>query len=158
MELDAVRDVLARIPAGVVVVSTTQGGWYRGLTATSFTALSLEPPLVLLCLDRWAQTRDAVEQTGAFNVSILARAQEFVAERFAGRAPLVDPAWRAVPHRLGANGIPIVEGCAAWFECSLQTMHPGGDHEIAVGSVLDCGRGDADPLVHWDREFWRLTR
>jgi flavin reductase (DIM6/NTAB) family NADH-FMN oxidoreductase RutF len=152
------RDVLARVAASTVVVSTARQGSYRGLTATSFTALSLDPPLVLVCLDRWAQLRDAVAETAAFNVSVLTRDQEFIAERFAGRAPLVDPAWLAVPHRAGANGIPIVEGCAAWFECGLHDLHPGGDHDIAIGRVAAFGLGDGEPLVHWDRAFWRLCR
>jgi flavin reductase (DIM6/NTAB) family NADH-FMN oxidoreductase RutF len=152
------RDALARVAASVVVVSSERGGGYRGLTATTFTPLSLEPPLVLVCLERWAQVRDWVAESRAFNASVLARSQEFIAERFAGRAPVVDPAWLAVPHRKGANGIPIIEGCAAWFECSLEELRPGGDHDIAIGRVEAFGRGEAEPLIHWDRTFWRLSR
>ncbi|MFN2450709.1 MAG: flavin reductase family protein, partial [Candidatus Baltobacteraceae bacterium] len=83
---------------------------FRGLTASSFTTVSGQPPLVLVCLDRFSATRTAVEQTGAFNISVLGRSQEFFAERFAGRAPAVDGGWREIPHRLGANGLPILDG------------------------------------------------
>jgi flavin reductase (DIM6/NTAB) family NADH-FMN oxidoreductase RutF len=155
----AFRNAMASVPAGVVVVSARlPTGGYRGLTASSFTSVSLEPPLVLVCLDRFAATRDAVAESGAFNVSALSRSQEFAADRFAGRAPLVDPAWREVPHRLGANGIPIVEGCVAWFECSLEWLQEAGDHEVAIGRVLAAGRGPGEPLLAWDRSFWGLRQ
>jgi flavin reductase (DIM6/NTAB) family NADH-FMN oxidoreductase RutF len=141
----------------VVVICARDERGFRGLTASSFTSVSLEPPLVLVCLDRFAATRDVVASGGRFNISLLAREQEFVADRFAGRAPQVDPLWREVPHRLASNGLPVVTGCAAWFCCELRSLHEAGDHDIAVGLVTDAGRGDADPLVHWERSFWSLT-
>lgn len=147
---------MAAVPAGVIVVSARDEEGFRGLTASSFTSASLEPPLVLVCLDRFARTRDAVEASGRYTVSVLERGQEFVAERFAGRAPLVGPAWRDVPHDLGTNGLPIVRGCVAWFECALRELVPAGDHDIAVGEVTAAGRRQGEPLILWDREFWRL--
>ena len=99
----------------------------------------------------------AVEQTGTFAVSVLERGQEFIAERFAGRAPLVDPGWREVPHSLGPAGLPLVDGCIAWFECELRALHRAGDHDIAVGEVTAAGRRTGEPLVLWDRAFWRLA-
>jgi flavin reductase (DIM6/NTAB) family NADH-FMN oxidoreductase RutF len=148
---------MAAVAAGVVVVSVADGGGFRGLTATSFTSASLEPPLVLVCLDSLTRTRDAVAETGAFTVSVLERSQEFAAQRFAGQAPLVGPSWGDVPHTLGANGLPIVRGAIAWFECRLVDLHPAGDHEIAVGEVSAAGRGGGEPLILWDRAFWRLA-
>ncbi len=154
------RDAMARLPASVVVVSATlgprAGGGYRGLTASSLVSISIEPPLVLVGLEREATTRAAVVESKRFNVSILTRSQEFIAERFAGRAPAVDVAWKEVPHRLGSNGVPIVEGCAAWFECRLVQVHPAGDHDICVGEVETAGAGPGDPLILWDRSFWTL--
>jgi flavin reductase (DIM6/NTAB) family NADH-FMN oxidoreductase RutF len=154
--LDRFKDAMAAAPAGVVVVSAAVPAGFRGLTASSFTSASLDPPLVLVCLEHLAQTRDAVAATGRFSVSVLERGQEFVAERFAGRAPMVDPTWREVPHDLGANGLPIVRGCVAWFECALRDLHRAGDHDVAVGEVTEAGRGPGEPLVLWDRAFWRL--
>jgi len=150
------KDAMAGLPAGVVVVSTLDRAGFRGLTASSFTSVSVEPPLVLVCLDRFAQTSEAVAASRFFNVSVLERGQEFIAERFAGRAPMVDPAWRQVPHVLGANGLPVVRGCVAWFECELQDIHEAGDHDIAVGEVTRAARDAGEPLVSWDRAFWRL--
>jgi flavin reductase ActVB len=150
------KDAMAAVPAGVAVIAARDDDGLRGLTASSFTSVSLDPPLVLVCLDRFARTRDAIAASNRFSVSVLERGQEFVAERFAGRAPVVGPAWREVPHDLGEGGLPIVRGCVAWFECVLRDLYPAGDHDIAVGEVTAAGRGPGEPLVLWDRSFWRL--
>jgi flavin reductase (DIM6/NTAB) family NADH-FMN oxidoreductase RutF len=152
------RDVLAQVPAGVVVVSARDERGFRGMTVSSFASVSLQPPLVLVCLDRVAATRDAVVEGRIFNVSLLARDQEFLADRFAGRAPSVTPSWREVPHRLGVNGLPLLTGCVAWFECELHALYEAGDHDIAVGLVTAAEAGDGDPLVHWRRSFWTLAQ
>jgi len=147
---------MARLPAGVVIVSARAGNEFRGLTASSLVSISLEPPMVLVGLEQESNTRAAVLQTKAFNVSLLTRSQEFIADRFAGRAPAVDPSWRNIPHRLGANGIPLIDGCAAWLECRLVQSHTAGDHEICVGEVEAAAIGAGDPLILWDRKFWAL--
>jgi flavin reductase (DIM6/NTAB) family NADH-FMN oxidoreductase RutF len=147
---------MARLPAGVVVVSARLGTGFRGLTASSLISISADPPLVLVGLEREAATRAAVVEGQAFNVSVLTRAQEFIAERFAGRAPAVDAAWREIPHRLGTNGIPLIEGCAAWLECSLVEIRPAGDHDVCIGRVEAVQQGSGDPLILWDRSFWTL--
>jgi len=153
---DQFRDALARLPAGVVVVSARVGDEFRGLTASSLVSISLEPPMVLVGLERESATRVAVLETRAFNVSLLTRSQEFIADRFAGRAPTFDPLWRTLSHRMGANGIPLIDGCAAWLECRLVQNHPAGDHEILVGEVQAASVGRGDPLILWDRTFWTL--
>jgi flavin reductase (DIM6/NTAB) family NADH-FMN oxidoreductase RutF len=147
---------MARLPSGVVVISARLGTGYRGLTASSLVSISVEPPMVLVGLEREAATRAAVVKESAFNVSVLTRAQEFIAERFAGRAPAVDAEWREIPHRLGINGIPLIEGCTAWLECTLLDVYPAGDHDICVGRVEAAMAGAGDPLILWDRSFWTL--
>jgi flavin reductase (DIM6/NTAB) family NADH-FMN oxidoreductase RutF len=147
---------MARLPAGVVVISARTSAGYRGLTASSLVSISLDPPMVLAGLEREATTYAALLEAKAFNVSVLTRSQEFVADRFAGRAPAIDTTWQGVPHRLGTNGIPLIEGCAAWFECKLVQVHPAGDHDICVGEVTAAIAGAGDPLILWDRAFWTL--
>jgi flavin reductase (DIM6/NTAB) family NADH-FMN oxidoreductase RutF len=87
---------------------------------------------------------------------VLGRQHIFLAERFSGQAPAVDRSWREVRHRLGANGLPIVEGALAWVECTVDDIHPAGDHEIVIGRVGASGIGPGDPLVLWDRAYWGL--
>jgi flavin reductase (DIM6/NTAB) family NADH-FMN oxidoreductase RutF len=150
------RDVMARLPSGVVVVSARAGDAYRGLTASSLVSVSVEPPMVLVGLEREASTRAAVVESKAFNVSVLTRSQEFIADRFAGRAPALDTGWEQVPHRLGTNGIPLIDGCAAWLECKLVQVHAAGDHDVCIGEVQAATAGSGDPLILWDRSFWTL--
>lgn len=127
------------------------------MTATSLTPVSLEPPLLLVCLDSLSATTEAVRMAGRFSISLLERRQEFLAERFAGRAPMVAADWHEVPHRLSAGGMPFIAGAVAWFECGLEQWHEAGDHVIAVAAVRQAEREAGEPLVHWDRGFWRLT-
>ncbi|TMF08209.1 MAG: flavin reductase [Chloroflexi bacterium] len=150
------RDAMARLPAGVVVITARVGDEFRGLTASSLVSISLDPPLVLVGLERESATRAAVLETKAFNASLLTRSQEFLADRFAGRAPALDLEWRTLPHRLGTNGIPLLDGCAAWLECRLVQVHQAGDHDICVGEVQAAAIGSGDPLILWDRSFWTL--
>jgi flavin reductase (DIM6/NTAB) family NADH-FMN oxidoreductase RutF len=156
MDPDDFRDVMARLAASVVVVSARLETGFRGLTATSLVSISAEPPMVMVGLERPTLTLNAVVETRAFNVSVLTRSQEFVAERFAGRAPTVAAAWNDVPHHLGANGIPLIDGCVAWLECKLAQVHEAGDHDICVGEVEYAIKGSGEPLILWDRSFWSL--
>jgi flavin reductase (DIM6/NTAB) family NADH-FMN oxidoreductase RutF len=156
MPSDRFRDAMARLPAGVVVITARVGDEFRGLTASSLVSISLEPPMVLVGLERESATRAAVLETRAFNASLLTRSQEFLADRFAGRAPALDLEWRTLPHRLGTNGIPLLDGCAAWLECRLLQVHEAGDHDICVGEVQGAAIGSGDPLILWDRSFWTL--
>jgi flavin reductase (DIM6/NTAB) family NADH-FMN oxidoreductase RutF len=156
MDPDDFRDVMARLAASVVVISARLETGFRGLTATSLVSISAEPPMVMVGLERPTLTLNAVVETRAFNVSVLTRSQEFVAERFAGRAPAVAAAWNDIPHHLGANGIPLIDGCVAWLECKLAQVHEAGDHDICVGEVENAIKGSGEPLILWDRSFWSL--
>jgi flavin reductase (DIM6/NTAB) family NADH-FMN oxidoreductase RutF len=147
---------MARLPAGVVVVSARLGDEFRGLTASSLVSISLEPPMVLVGVDQTSATRAAILENKAFNVSVLIRSQEFIADRFASLAPAIDGKWSTLPHRLGANGIPLINGCAAWLECGLAQVHRAGDHDICIGVVEGAELGSGDPLILWDRSFWTL--
>jgi flavin reductase (DIM6/NTAB) family NADH-FMN oxidoreductase RutF len=149
-------DAMARLPAGVVLISARQGDEFRALTASSLVSVSVDPPLVAVALEHTSTTRAAVMETKAFNVSVLTREQEFIADRFAGRAPAIDALWRTLPHRLGANSIPLLDGCAAWLECRLIATHTAGDHDICIGAVEAAEIGSGDPLILWDRRFWSL--
>ncbi|HEX2645644.1 MAG TPA: flavin reductase family protein [Candidatus Dormibacteraeota bacterium] len=153
---DHFRDVMARLPSGVVVVSARLGDEFRGMTASSLVSVSVEPPMVMVGLERQSLTRQAVMETKAFNVSLLTRSQEFIADRLSGRAPAIDAQWRSLPHRLGSNGIPLLDGCAAWLECKLVQVHEAGDHDICVGEVMTAESGTGDPMILWDRAFWTL--
>jgi len=147
---------MARLAAGVVVVSARTAEGYRGLTASTLVSVSVDPPLVLVGLERESATRAAVVESRRFNVSVLTRQQEFLADRFASRAPAVDPTWKEIPHRLGVNSLPLIERCAAWLECEVEQVHRAGDHDICIGAVRVALPGAGNPLILWDRAFWTL--
>ncbi len=132
----AFRQVMRAFPTGVTVVTTLgEGGLPAGLTVNSFTSVSLEPPLVLICLDRSSASHDRVIAARTFVVNILASDQGVVAARFAS-----DPAERrfdGVDWRPGPGGIPILSDVAAWLACTLEDVHPAGDHSILVARVED---------------------
>lgn len=152
------RNVMARFAIGVTVVTTASERGYHGVTVTAFCSVSLDPPLVLVCIDRSIQSHRLIAEAQSWAINVLARDQEFLAEQFSGRAPLADPAFRRVPHRIGALGPPLIEGCLAWIECRPWAAYDGGDHTIFVGEVasLELGPSD-DPLIYYNREFQELA-
>lgn len=156
---ELVRAARRRWTSGVAVVLTAEDDGFRGATVTSFTIVSLEPPLILVCLAIEAAMASLVPAKGIFTVSILERAHEFQAERFAGRAPLPDKWLTGVPFDRAGNGLPVLRAALAWFACSVLAVHEGGDHLIVVGSVEETGLGgDADdPLAYYDGRYRRLN-
>ena len=156
MSSDQFKDAVARLASGVVVISACSADRYHGLTASTLVSVSVEPPLVLVSLEHETATLAAVRASRRFNVNVLARDQEFLAERFSGRAPTVDAGWNAIPHHLGADGVPLIDACAAWLECEVEDLHPAGDHDICVGRVTVATSGAGNPLILWDRSFWTV--
>lgn len=154
---EAMRE-LRRLHAGavtVVTVATDQG--FRGITVSAFCIVSLAPPSVLICLASGSEALTAIQTRGRFAVSILSDTQEFLAERFAGRAPLVNPQFQGVKYRLAKSGDPVLEECLAWFACTVQASYPGGDHQIVVGSVDEAGYGTGvEPLLYFDGVYREL--
>jgi flavin reductase (DIM6/NTAB) family NADH-FMN oxidoreductase RutF len=140
------RRMMGRFPTGVTVVAARNvDGEPYGLTVNSFTSVSLDPPLVLVCIDRKANSHDPLLASDTFAVSILAAHQADIAARFAD-APS-DERFHDLPWEAGPNGDPILEGAAAWVACSVWESHGAGDHTILVGRVESLGEGDADALV-----------
>jgi len=148
---EAVRAARRRWASGVAVVTTREGEGYRGSTVSAFAVVSLDPPRVLVCLDRDGRMATLVPETGTFAVSLLDRAQEFLAERFAGRAPLPDARLSGMPHTLGRTGAPLLDGSLAGFDCRVAATHDGGDHVIVVGEVVAVTLGEEadDPLLSY---------
>jgi 3-hydroxy-9,10-secoandrosta-1,3,5(10)-triene-9,17-dione monooxygenase reductase component len=134
----------------------TEGG-FRGMTVSTLVSVSIEPPLILVCLEVLSLARDAIVASGRFSANVLAREQEFLAERFAGQAPVVDLAWSQINYRTGHLGLPLIEGSAAQLECVVEAVHRAGDHDIVVGRVEGLALGSTEPLVRWDHAYWRLS-
>lgn len=159
IDVFAFRKAVGHFATGVTVVTTVVEGVDHAMTASAFTSVSLEPPLVLVCVDKEARFRDAVLESGHWAVSILAgdgrRAAEWLATR--GR-PLVGQLDR-YPHRRGtATGSAVLELSLAWLECATSAVYDGGDHDIVVGRVLTLGLGgiEAAPLLYYRGRYREL--
>ncbi|WP_243723344.1 flavin reductase [Actinomadura sp. 7K507] len=127
------RAVLGQWPTGVAVVTTTTADGWHGMTASSFSSVSLDPPMVLVCLARGIHTHTLVERSGVFAVSILGKDQAGIGHRFAGHTPgdrFAGQDWTAAP-----TGAPVLEDALAWLDCRVAHAYPGGDHTIFVGEV-----------------------
>ncbi len=139
------RDAMGRFVTGVTVVTTrTADGAPIGVTVNSFTSVSLDPPLVLFCLEWRSRSLEAVKAAGCFAVHVLAADQRELSVRFAGNGR----GWDTIASTSWDTGAPILQGCLAALECTLETIHEGGDHAILVGRVLRLtSRPDGTPLA-----------
>jgi 4-hydroxyphenylacetate 3-hydroxylase, reductase component len=141
----ALRAALGRFATGVTIITCLDAQGQRvGLTANSFTSLSLAPPLVLWSLRRASPSWPAFEAARHFAVNVLAEAQVDLSRRFASSKPgkFEEGVWGA-----GLGGAPVLSGCAAVFECVSHAAHDGGDHRLFIGQVLRCTDLAVAPLV-----------
>jgi len=149
------RRAFGAFATGVTVV-TVGGGTPHAMTANSFTSVSLDPPLVLVCVDRGAVMHRVLDATGYFAVSVLGADQEAVAKHFADRwRPLGMAQFEGIDWRPGRmTGAPLITGAIAAFECEVWRTYDGGDHTIFVGSLLSVERPvEAEGLLFLQGRF-----
>jgi flavin reductase (DIM6/NTAB) family NADH-FMN oxidoreductase RutF len=151
---DEFRRAMAHLPTGVTVVSAPADLGPVGATANAVTSLSLDPPLMLACLDLGSRTLAAVQAAGRFGISVLGSGQEAIARAFATKAPHAEK-WADVP-AIDHGGVPIIAGGPLWIACELRDVHEGGDHVILVGGVLALGEAGGNPLVFHAGEYRAL--
>ncbi|MER7458837.1 flavin reductase family protein [Micromonospora sp. NPDC126480] len=152
------RVALGTFATGVTVVTVARPRMH-GMTANSFTSVSLDPPLVLVCVDRDAVMHDSIVAAGSFALSVLGAEQEDIARYFAsqgrprGAAQFADVAWLAGER----TGAPLIEGSLAWLECDLWRTYDGGDHSIFLGRLLSARSRAAEALVFFSGRYCRLA-
>ena len=147
IEEDLFRRVMGSFASGVTVVTTLDPeGQPRGFTASGITSLSLEPRLLLVCVNAASATLAAIEARQHFVVNILTDAQRALAQRFASRR---DDKFVGVAWHPGATGTPVLDGALAYAECRVYRIEPGGDHVIILGEVVAAAADDAVPLLYF---------
>ncbi|MBI1775466.1 MAG: flavin reductase family protein [Proteobacteria bacterium] len=155
--LDAVsfRNTLGCFATGVTVATTRDsGGRPVGLTVNSFTSVSLDPPLILFCVDRSARAYPSFAQAQACAINVLGEGQQELSERFA--TSLVDP-WPGLTLERWVTGAPIIVGCLAILDCRVEAVHEGGDHVILVAEVLRLGyAGSGRPLLFYRGDYCKV--
>ena len=142
---------MQRIPTAVTVVTAVGHDGPAGLTANAVVSLSLEPPLMLACIDRGSRTLRAVEAAGRFGISVLGAGDEEIARAFATKAPQEEK-WAGVAWKTAAE-VPVLEDAEVRVACELENVLAGGDHVIITGSVLDVGTAEGTPLVFFDGAY-----
>ncbi|HJZ69635.1 MAG TPA: flavin reductase family protein [Blastocatellia bacterium] len=152
---DEFRMALSRFVTGVTVVTTT-GLDNRpvGITVNAFSSVSLEPPLVLACVDKRASVHDYLTEGRHFAVNILAEDQEHLSRRFASKD---QDRFNGARYRLGVTGAPLLEGALASIECRIVHTYPGGDHTIIVGEVETAGVAEHKPLAYHRGHYAQLV-
>ncbi len=157
---DVARWLRRHYPSGVSIVTAADPDGFSGVTVSAFSYVSLDPLLVLVALGNESQTGERIRSSRAFGVSMLTNRHRFLADRFAGRAPLVDRRFADVPHILCVTGAPLLAESIAWLDCRLEAIHSGGDHMIYIGAAVKVGHGngdETDPLVYFDSAYRRLA-
>jgi len=156
---DEFRRTMGRFATGVTVITTRYGDHLHGMTANAVTSLSLDPMLVLVCVEKNADTHDILLKAGFFAVNILARDQEELATSLATKK---GDAWTHgldhVEHRVAQTGAPIIDGSLAYLDCKTLTEHHGGDHTIFIGEVVEAKElSEAEPLLFYTGKFGNFT-
>lgn len=152
------RKLRGLFASGVTVVTTVQDDRLRGVTVSAFASISLEPPLVMIALARETATAEMIAAGGVFAVNILSDDQEFLSERFAARAPIVNERFEGVPYETAITGAPLLPQSIAWYDCRVEATYDGGDHLIFIGRVVAIGFGDESrqPLLYYANRYARL--
>ena len=144
---DEFRRALGHFASGVTVVtSRCEDGLQRGITVSAFSSLSLDPPLILICIDKKASLHDHLKEGRHFAVNILAEDQELVSRRFASKDA---DRFEGLGYREGDTGAALINGVLAAIECRITHEYPGGDHTIVVGEVIATHVSEGRPLAYF---------
>lgn len=150
------KHTLARFASGVTVVTTLGEQGPVGATVSAFSSVSIDPPQVLVCLDKRLYTRQRVKDTGVFAVSILAANQQRLGLQFAGMIPELEDRFAGVATHTAVTGVPILAGCVAWLDCRVAAVYDSGSSDIIVGAVQAAWGGDDLPILYFNRGWYGL--
>ncbi len=145
------RRALRRFPTGVTIVTTMLDGKPKGFTANAFASVSLEPPMVLICVNRQARSHPIIAAAGVFCVNVLALEQADLARRFAQKAA-ADP-FAEIAYHADRTSSPVLDGSLAYLDCTLAEEHSVGTHTIFIGEVVATGARDGAPLGYFNMDY-----
>jgi flavin reductase (DIM6/NTAB) family NADH-FMN oxidoreductase RutF len=146
---------MARFPTGVTVITTMTDAGPAGLSANAVSSLSLEPQLMLACVDRGSRTLRALEEAGRFGVNVLEAGAADLAVGFSQKLPVAEK-WTGVGWS-ESHGIPVLDAAIVWVGCELGDVISGGDHVIVTGAVLAVAERAGDPLLFHEGAYRPLS-
>ncbi|MEP7359927.1 MAG: flavin reductase family protein [Anaerolineales bacterium] len=138
---EMLRAVMRHWPTGVAVLTSRYGEHAHGMTVNSFTSVSLEPPLVLACVEQVVRTHALIEQSGIFAISFLREGQSWISDRFAGRDTENADRFEGLATYVAATSAPILADNLGHLDCRVTAAHPAGNHTIYVAEVVDAALG-----------------
>jgi len=148
------RQTLSQFVSGITIVTTQFHGQCHGTTVSSFCSLSLDPPLILVCLNHQSASNALIQASSTFGVNILAEGEAWMAKQFAHREA---SKFANVAYHNGTLGTPLLDDALATLECRLIAHYPGGDHTIFLGEVIALQRNpEKRPLVYFDSQYARI--
>jgi flavin reductase (DIM6/NTAB) family NADH-FMN oxidoreductase RutF/DNA-binding GntR family transcriptional regulator len=147
------RDVIGRFASGVTVITTRVDDVDFGTTASAVSSLSMEPPMLLICLNRTSQTERSITASGWFAVNILGDRQADVARAFARKAP---DKFRDADVVRGPHGLPLISGALAQLVCRVTETATGGTHTVFLAEVTHADAGEGHPLTYYSGRFGRF--
>ena len=167
---EMLRAVMRHWPTGVAILTSRHGAQSHGMTVNSFTSISLEPPLVLACVERSVRTHGLIEQSGVMAISFLRDGQDWISDRFAGRDTEKKDRFEGLRTYTAVTGAPILADNLGHLDCVVIGAHAAGDHTIFVAEVVSAAVGSAwataggdghehgglGPLLYFDRGYHRL--
>ena len=159
IDADTFRSVLGRFACGVTIVTARDAeGRDRGMTVSAFCSLSLDPPLVLLCVDRSATMYDLFLTHPTFGISILSSAQEAYSRRFADQTSDRAERFDGIAYTRGVHGAALLDGALAHLECSVTEHREAGDHIVVIANVRRAEALDGRPLLYFRGGYAQLER
>jgi len=151
---DEFRRACGRFVTGVTIATTVDAqGLPHGLTVSSFAAVSLDPPLVLICLGHEAASLDAFRTASHFGINVLTAGQREVSEHFARKG---HDRFEGLSWRRGESGVPLLACVLATMECAVEQRILAGDHDVFIGRMIHAQVRDGEPLVHYASRYRRL--
>lgn len=159
MQIDPedLRTAMRQWATGVTIVSAEHQGMRHGMTVSSFTSVSLQPPLVLVSLEQVTKTHQLVQAAGHFGVTIMGQHQKEISDRFAGRIPDHEDRFKGLETVTLRTGAPLLVDGLAWFDCKVISTYPAGNHTVFIGEVLEVRTlNNLPPLIYYDRDYRKL--
>lgn len=161
VDSNALRQTMRQWVTGVTIVTSVADGRRGGMTVSSFTSVSLEPPTVLVCLNKTTFTHDLVQKSKIFAISLLGVGQEEISNRFAGFDPSIldhDQRFEGVEVATGATGADLIVGAIGWLDCRVTAAHDTTTHTVFFGEVIYAHAPlDRAPLVYYNRNYQVMT-
>ena len=157
IEPEQIRRAMRTWASGITIVTAAYKNEQHGMTVSSFASISLDPPLLMVALQKATRTSGLISRAQAFGVTILSVGQQEISERFAGRSDDSNDRMKGIETETLDTGAPLIKGGLAYFDCRLRKTTNTGTSILFIGEVVAAKQFDGQPLVYHDRHYMRIA-